>query len=128
MQGCEGSVLLNSPTNQSEKNAFPNSSLRGFHIIDKIKTALEKECPGVVSCADVLALVARDSVVAVRICNNLALILSYIAPKGKFEYLDNVFCFHNLTYEIIIMIIIILIIIICYVMLRYFNYESSKKI
>ncbi|XP_024025072.1 peroxidase 27 [Morus notabilis] len=64
VRGCEGSVLLNSPTGQAEKNAAPNSGLRGFQIIDKVKTALEKECPGVVSCADILAIVARDSVVA----------------------------------------------------------------
>ncbi|XP_062086792.1 peroxidase 27-like [Humulus lupulus] len=66
VRGCEGSVLLNSATNQSEKFAVPNLSLRGFQIIDKIKVALEKECPGVVSCADVLALAARDSVAALN--------------------------------------------------------------
>jgi peroxidase len=62
VRGCEGSVLLNSSTNQAEKNAIPNLSLRGFQIIDLAKTALEKACPGVVSCADILALVARDVV------------------------------------------------------------------
>jgi peroxidase len=59
-------VLLNSSTNQAEKNAIPNLSLRGFQIIDLAKTALEKACPGVVSCADILALVARDVVALVR--------------------------------------------------------------
>ncbi|KAK3431865.1 peroxidase 27-like [Eucalyptus grandis] len=64
VRGCEGSILLNSSTNQAEKDAPPNFSLRGYQVIDRVKTALEKACPGTVSCADVLAIVARDVVVA----------------------------------------------------------------
>ncbi|KAL3575944.1 hypothetical protein D5086_021271 [Populus alba] len=64
VRGCEGSVLLNSSTGQAEKDSPPNLSLRGYQIIDRVKTALEKECPGVVSCADILAIVARDVTVA----------------------------------------------------------------
>ena len=60
-------MLLNSSTNQTEKNAFPNLSLRGFQIINIAKSALEKACPDVVSCADILALVARDVVAMVKI-------------------------------------------------------------
>ncbi|XP_047339342.1 peroxidase 27-like [Impatiens glandulifera] len=62
VRGCDGSVLLNSTkSNQSEKEAIPNQTLRGWQVIDAAKTAIEKKCPGVVSCADILALVARDS-------------------------------------------------------------------
>ncbi|PPD96942.1 hypothetical protein GOBAR_DD06043 [Gossypium barbadense] len=62
-KGCDGSVLLNSTTNNTaEKDAIPNLSLAGFDVIDDIKAEVEKECPNVVSCADVLALAARDAV------------------------------------------------------------------
>ncbi|XP_047318882.1 peroxidase 27-like [Impatiens glandulifera] len=66
IRGCDGSILLDSPKNDTEKYSPPNLSLRGFQIIDKVKVALEKECPGVVSCADILAIVARDVSVATK--------------------------------------------------------------
>ncbi|XP_020593546.1 peroxidase 27-like [Phalaenopsis equestris] len=64
VNGCDGSVLLNGTTRSpAERDAIPNISLRGFGTIDGIKEKLEKACPGIVSCADILALVARDAVV-----------------------------------------------------------------
>ncbi|KAJ8770888.1 hypothetical protein K2173_021803 [Erythroxylum novogranatense] len=62
VNGCDGSVLLDG--SDGEKFALPNlNSARGFEVVDNIKTAVESRCSGVVSCADILAIAARDSVV-----------------------------------------------------------------
>ncbi|XP_059317958.1 peroxidase P7-like [Lycium ferocissimum] len=65
VNGCDGSLLLDDTSSfTGEKRAAPNvNSARGFEVIDNIKSAVEKVCPGVVSCADILAVSARDSVV-----------------------------------------------------------------
>ncbi|KAI3813573.1 hypothetical protein L1987_18300 [Smallanthus sonchifolius] len=65
VMGCDASLLLdNNGSIISEKwsNANRNSA-RGFEVVDQIKAALEKACPQTVSCADILALAARDSTV-----------------------------------------------------------------
>ena len=67
MQGCDASILLNNTaTIESEQQAFPNNnSIRGLDVVNQIKTAVENACPGVVSCADILALAAEISSVLV---------------------------------------------------------------
>ncbi|VAH26494.1 unnamed protein product [Triticum turgidum subsp. durum] len=66
VQGCDASVLLSG----NEQNAGGNAgSLLGMDLIQKIKDLVEAACDNnkrtlIVSCADILAVAARDSVVA----------------------------------------------------------------
>ncbi|XP_015075180.1 peroxidase 3-like [Solanum pennellii] len=108
VRGCDASVLLNftsSTGNQTEKVGAPNLTLRGFSFIDNVKKLIEDECPGVVSCADIVALVARDSVVVTggpswsvptgrrdgRISNASETLTDIPAPTSNFSTLQNDF-------------------------------------
>ncbi|KAL8229862.1 hypothetical protein R6Q57_014762 [Mikania cordata] len=64
VQGCDASLLLEG--SGSEKRSDANNGVLGYEVIDDAKAAVERVCPGVVSCADILAVAARDASVAVR--------------------------------------------------------------
>ncbi|PKI78280.1 hypothetical protein CRG98_001338 [Punica granatum] len=66
LNGCDASILLDESTPNSERNACPSlRSARGVEVIDQIKEEVDKACGrSVVSCADILAVAAQDSVVA----------------------------------------------------------------
>ncbi|CAN1262961.1 Peroxidase 52 [Linum perenne] len=73
VNGCDGSILLDDTSSfTGEKTAAPNlNSVRGFEVVDKIKSAVDKACnASVVSCADILAVASRDSVSFVSIRQN----------------------------------------------------------
>ncbi|WOL12407.1 peroxidase P7-like isoform X1 [Canna indica] len=64
VNGCDASILLDdTATFTGEKNALPNqNSVRGYEVIDAIKTRVEAACRATVSCADITALAAREAV------------------------------------------------------------------
>lgn len=68
-QGCDGSILIENGPN-AERHAFGHQGVGGFEVIEKAKAELETACRGVVSCADIVALAARDSIALVLVRHN----------------------------------------------------------
>jgi hypothetical protein len=69
MQGCDASLLLHGSTSgPTEQDAPPNLTLRpeGFEVINDLRELVHDKCGKVVSCADITALAARDSVFLVK--------------------------------------------------------------
>ncbi|GFP96157.1 peroxidase 6 [Phtheirospermum japonicum] len=61
--GCDASLLVSSNAfNKAERDNHLNMALPGdaFDVVTRAKTRLELSCPGIVSCADILAEATRD--------------------------------------------------------------------
>ncbi|MQM20646.1 hypothetical protein Taro_053671 [Colocasia esculenta] len=79
VRGCDASILIDSTIhNVAEKDAVPSQTLHGYDVIDAAKAAVEAVCPGVVSCADILAFAARESAA-------LAGNITYDVPAGRLD-------------------------------------------
>jgi len=85
-------LLDDTPYFTGEKNALPNhNSLRGFEVIDDIKEHVERMCPATVSCADILALAAREAIRMVKL--TLLFILSDKSFLIKQHIYETCWCF-----------------------------------
>ncbi|GAA0162030.1 peroxidase [Lithospermum erythrorhizon] len=64
VNGCDASLLLDDTDSMlGEKLALSNiDSLRSYEVVDEVKDAVEKACPSVVSCADIVIMASRDAV------------------------------------------------------------------
>ncbi|CAI0472378.1 unnamed protein product [Linum tenue] len=64
VKSCDASLLLETVNGiKSEKDTTRSFGMRNFKYVATIKRALESHCPSTVSCADIVALSARDGIV-----------------------------------------------------------------
>ncbi|KDO58640.1 hypothetical protein CISIN_1g045164mg [Citrus sinensis] len=64
VKSCDASLLLKKAGGIVSEQASERSfGMRNFRYVDTIKEALEEECPVTVSCADIVALSAREGIV-----------------------------------------------------------------
>lgn len=78
MQSCDASLLLATVSDVvSEQTSDRSFGMRNFKYVNTIKAAVEKECPLTVSCADIVALSARDGIALVCLNSSLQTLLLY---------------------------------------------------
>ncbi|KAL0545005.1 hypothetical protein IC582_020139 [Cucumis melo] len=67
VKSCDASLLLEMKNEEgvviSEMKSPRSFGIRNLKYVNKIKQVLENECPNTVSCADIMALAARDAIV-----------------------------------------------------------------
>ncbi|KAK7279366.1 hypothetical protein RJT34_24416 [Clitoria ternatea] len=65
VKSCDASLLLATVPNGvvSEQASGRSFGMRNFKYVNSIKSAIEEQCPLTVSCADIVALSARDGIV-----------------------------------------------------------------
>ncbi|KAK7407230.1 hypothetical protein VNO78_08960 [Psophocarpus tetragonolobus] len=65
VKGCDASILLDYAQNNNDavekSSMFNGFLLKGADMIDDIKAKLEEECPGIVSCADIISFVTNEA-------------------------------------------------------------------
>ncbi|XP_010457608.1 PREDICTED: peroxidase 3 [Camelina sativa] len=118
VRGCDGSVLINSTSGNAERDATPNLTVRGFGFIEAIKTVLEAQCPGIVSCADIIALASRDAIVFTggpnwsvptgrrdgRISNSSEALANIPPPTSNFTNLQTLFANQGLDLKDLVLL------------------------
>ncbi|KAK9750545.1 hypothetical protein RND81_02G204200 [Saponaria officinalis] len=72
VHGCDASILINGTS--SEKMAGPNLSVRGYELIDALKSIAEAQCPEMVSCADIIAIATKAVIKLVSIILRISLL------------------------------------------------------
>ncbi|CAN4124020.1 unnamed protein product [Withania somnifera] len=85
VSGCDASLLLDQTPSGArvEKLATSNGpTVRGFDLIDELKAELEAECPGIVSCTDLLAYLSRDAFVVSGVPH-------YDVPSGRRDGMES---------------------------------------
>ncbi|KAH6813515.1 peroxidase superfamily protein [Perilla frutescens var. frutescens] len=66
VEGCDASIMIDNSVEGDERHAFGHQGVGGFDVIERAKAEVEAVCPGVVSCADILALAAREALLLAK--------------------------------------------------------------